>query len=390
MQVSVFRSGLTAASLAVLLAFAVPSTPASAQATKDKVLSIVTESAKAAGATDVSWGKVSGSDAEFVVEELESTFEHEGKETSVTAAQVVYSGAKPTADGGFSADSITATDLAIEADDGSFTVSSLKVTNYVGPSPAKIKAKSAAGTRFDKVEATGIEITDEKEKTVPIAALNFSAADYVADVPRKIGFEVKGIEVPVDAADEATKDLAELGYTKLSLDAAIAGSWDDKTGRVVVDRIAITGTQVGGLKLAFTLGGLTPAVLEELKKAENDQAKQMELIQGLTVEKLSIRYEDASLAKRILDSQAKKQGVPADALVQQLNAMVPMLVSTIGNKDFEAKISAAAAAFLKAPKSLTVSANPSKPLPVAEIMGAAMMAPQSLPTVLGADVKAND
>ena len=37
MQVSVFRSGLTAASLAVLLAFAVPSTPASAQATKDKV-----------------------------------------------------------------------------------------------------------------------------------------------------------------------------------------------------------------------------------------------------------------------------------------------------------------------------------------------------------------
>ena len=102
------------------------------------------------------------------------------------------------------------------------------------------------------------------------------------------------------------------------------------------------------------------------------------------------RYEDASLAKRVISAQAKRQGVPAEAFVQQINAMVPMLVSTIGNKDFEKKVASAAGAFLEQPKSLTISARPKQPLPFAQIMGAAMMAPQSLPTVVGAEVSAND
>ena len=46
--------------------------------------------------------------------------------------------------------------------------------------------------------------------------------------------------------------------------------------------------------------------------------------------------------------------------------------------------------YLDAPKSLTITAKPAQPLPMSQIMGAAMMAPQSLPTVLGAEVAAND
>lgn len=384
------KGGFAAVSLATLIAVGAVSAPAAAQSTRDKVLSIVAESAKAGGATEVKWGNVGGSDAEFVVEESETVFEHEGKTSTLTADKVAYSNAKPSADGGFTAEKITATDLELESDDGSFEVESLVVTNYTGPSPASIRAKTPGSTRFDKIVATGIKATDEKDKTVPIASMTISTGDWVGDTPRKIGFEVKGVEVPVDAADEGMKDIAELGYAKLSLDAAFTGTWDDKTGRVVIDGLSVTGADMGSLKLGLSIGGLTPEVLAAFKKAENDQAKQMELLQGLTVEKLTIRYDDSSLAKRVLSAQAKKQGIPADALVQQLSSMVPMLVSAIGNKDFEKKIAAAAGAFLKAPKSLTISATPAKPTPVAEIMGAAMMAPQSLPTVLGADVRAND
>ena len=384
------KGGFAAVSLATLIAVGAASAPAVAQSTRDKVLSIVSESAKAGGAKEVKWGNVGGSDAEFVVEESETVFETDGKTSTLSADKVAYSGAKPSADGGFTADKITATDLELESDDGTFEVESLVVTNYVGPSPASIRAKTPGGTRFDKIVATGIKATDDKDKTIPIASMTISTGDWVGDTPRKVGFEVKGVEVPVDAADEGMKDVAELGYAKLSLDAAFTGTWDDKTGRVVVDGLSITGAEMGSLKLGLTIGGLTPEVLDAFKKAENDQAKQMELLQALTVEKLLVRYDDASLAKRVLATQAKKQGIPADALVQQLSAMVPMLVSAIGNKDFEKKISTAAGAFLKAPKSLTISATPAKPTPVAEIMGAAMMAPQSLPTVLGADVRAND
>ncbi len=387
---SIRKRGLAAVSLAALLALTAPIAPASAQAMRDKVLSIVAEASKAAGATEVKWESVSGGDAAFTVTDSETTMEHDGKSTTLTAAAVTYTGAKPTADGGFTADQIAATDVEIESDDATIAIASLKIVNYVGQSPEKIRAKTTTGERFDRAEATGISITDDKDKTVPIAAITVTTSDFVAGVPRKAGLEMKGLEVPLEANDPQLKDFFELGYSKVMLDAGLTGSWDDKTGRLVIDQLSVTGAEIGGLKLNFTLGGLTPAVVEAFKKTEGDQAKQMELMQGLTVEKLSLRYDDASLVKRVLASQAKKQGIPEQALVQQLGAMVPMLVSAIGNKDFEAKIATAASAFLKAPKSLTVSANPAKPTPVAEIMGAAMMAPQSLPTVLGADVKAND
>lgn len=390
MNLSKYRGGLAAASIALLVAFTAPVTPASAQATRDKVLSIITEASKAAGAKEVKWGSVSGDDAEFTVDSSETTFETDGKTSTLTAGKVVYRGAKPSADGGFTADLVTASDVEFESDDASMSIDSLTITNYVGQSPEKIRAKTTSGERFDRIEATGIEITDENDKSVPIASVVVAASDYVAGIPRKSTVDVKGIKVPVDAADEQMKDVAELGYKELVLDAGLAATWDDKTGRVSVDRLSVSGAEAGSLALSFALGGVTPEVIEAFKKAEKDQAKQMELLQALTVEKLTLRYDDASLAKRVLSNQAKKQGIPADALVQQLSAMVPMVASSIGNKDFEKKIATATAAFLKAPKSLTVSAAPAKPLPVAELMGAAMMAPQSLPTVLGADVRAND
>ena len=117
---------------------------------------------------------------------------------------------------------------------------------------------------------------------------------------------------------------------------------------------------------------------------------QMELLQGLSLEKARIRWTDASLTTRLLDAKAKEQGTDRATFAKQLKLMVPMLTSAIGNKPFEQKITAAVGAYLDAPKSLTVKATPAAPLPLSQIMGAAMMAPQSLPTVLSADVTAND
>lgn len=390
MTISISKGGLTAVSLATLLCVAVPLAPAAAQAQRDKVLATIAEATKAAGAKEVKWGAVSGGDADFTVSGYEATLKDGDKTTSVKAETVAYTNAKPSADGGYTAGLISAKEVEFESDDTTVSADSLTITNYVGQSPEKIRAKTTTGERFDRLEATGLEITDENDKSVPIASVVVTTSDFVAGVPRKAGFEMKGLEVPVDKADPSMTDVAELGYDKLRLDAAFTGTWDDKTGRVTIDQMTVTGAEMGALKLALVVGGFTPEVLDAMKKAEGDQGKQMELMQGLTVEKLSLRWEDASLTKRLLSSQAKKQGIPADALAQQLSAMVPMVITAIGNKDFEKKISAAASAFLKSPKSLTISATPAKPTPVAEIMGAAMMAPQSLPTVLGADVRAND
>lgn len=65
------------------------------------------------------------------------------------------------------------------------------------------------------------------------------------------------------------------------------------------------------------------------------------------------------------------------------------MLSMLNNPEFQAKVAGAATAFLKDPKSLSASAMPGTPVPFAQILGTAMMAPQSLPDILGVTITAN-
>jgi hypothetical protein len=364
--------------------------PAFAQSTRDKVIEITTQALKANGAKDVSYGKIEGDDARFTISDTKIVSEVEGKTSTVTVARTTWTGAKPTADGGYSADEVLAESFGLEADDAKVKADRVLLTKYVGQAPAKVVPGKVSGERVQRAEITGITITTEDAKVVPIASVTFSADDYVGDMPRKASFDMKGLVVPLDPADPDVAQARALGYEKVSLDVAFSGTWDDKTGRLDIPSFTLGAADMGTLKLAVAIGGLTPAVIEEMKKAEADQAKQMELLQQLTVEKASLRWDDASLVTRVIGMQAKEQGVDSKTYAKQIKLMLPAILSMVGNKDFEKKVASAAGTFLEAPKSLTVSAMPKQPLPVAQIMGAAMMAPQSLPSVLGAEVSAND
>ncbi|MEP2435261.1 MAG: hypothetical protein ABJH93_00005, partial [Roseibium sp.] len=73
----------------------------------------------------------------------------------------------------------------------------------------------------------------------------------------------------------------------------------------------------------------------------------------------------------------------------QLEGGLPMMLSMHQNPEFQTKVSAALGSFLKRPESLKVTASPSAPVPVAQLMGTVMMAPHTLPQVLGIDIAAN-
>lgn len=377
--------------LAAALAFGVAlPAGASAQSTRDKIIAITTQSLRASGAKEVTFGKVEGDDASFTINGTKVVSEAEGKVGTVSVGKTTWVGAVPTADGGYKADRIVAEGFGFETDEGKMTAATIELTNYLAQAPEKIVPGKISGERVEKVAVTGIVITTEDGKTVPISSATFSASDYVGDTPRKGSFGFVGLELPLDPKDDDLAPVRALGYEKIRLDVAASGNWDDKTGRLDIPELAIAAADVGTLKIAATVDGLTPAVVEEMKKAEADQAKQMELLQSLSVVRLSLRWEDASLTGRVLDMQAKQQGVDSKTYARQIKLLVPALVSMIGNKDFETKIVAATGVFLDQPKSLTVAARPKAPVPVGQIIGAAMVAPQSLPTVLGAEVSAND
>lgn len=364
--------------------------PALAQSTRDKIIEMTTQSLKASGAKEIVFGKVEGDDARFVISDTRISSEVEGKKTAMTFAKTTWTGAVPAADGGYDAAEIAVEGMRVEGDDAKITADKLVLTNYHGVAPAKVVPGKITGERVEKAVATGIVVDTEDGKKVPIASVSFAASDYVGDTPRKAAFDLKGIEVTLDPKDPDLAPARALGYEKLSIDAGFAGTWDDKTGRLDIARITVGAAQAGELQLSGVIGGLTPATVDALKKADGDNAKEMEILQGLTVEKLTLRWNDGSLATRVLDMQAKEQGTDAKTYAKQLKLLIPAVLSMMGNKDFEKKVASAAGTFLDAPKSLTIAAKPATPVSFGQIMGTAMTAPQALPNVLAAEVTAND
>jgi len=364
--------------------------PAWAGSSRDEVLSITTQSLKASGAKEVTWGAVEGDDARFSVSNFKAVTEAEGKIGTLTVAKTTWTGAAPTPEGGIAADEVAAEGLGFEGDDAKIKADRLVLTKYRGPAPSKVVPGKISGERIDLATLSGVTITTEDGKSIPIATVSFSATDYVGDTPRKSSFEMKGLVLPLDPADSDVEPVRALGYEKVTIDASFSGTWDDKTGRLDVASLTVGAADMGTLKVAATVGGVTPEVVDALKKVDGDQTKQMEILQGLTVETLSLRWDDASLTGRVLDQQAKQQGVDSKTYAKQLKLLMPAMLSMIGNKEFEKKVAGATGSFLDQPKSLTVSARPKVPVPFGQLMGAAMAMPQTLPAVLGVEVVAND
>lgn len=380
-------SALASLSFMLTMSTALVAGPAAAQSARDQVLAVTKASIELSGAK-VTWGKVEGDDARFTV--TGTTIAELGDKSSTTSIQTLtFVGTKVTADGGFTAEEIDLDKLDLVEKDGKFSLDRGVMRRVTAKPAAALKQSKGFADVIEAFEGTGIVIVDDKNKTVPIASFKFDSTDWVDGAPRKGSFEVRGISVPIDAKDDDMKELVALGYGSIGLDIAGSGSWDDKTGRLELKQTT-SGANMGSLEFGAAIGGLTPDVIAKFRKAGDDQNKQMELMQGLTLEKARLRWADASLTSRVIGMQAKEQGVDAATYAKQLKLMVPMMTSMLGNKAFEKKITDAVGAYLDQPKSLTVSIAPPQPLPVSQIMGAAMMAPQSLPTVLGADVAAND
>ena len=88
--------------------------------------------------------------------------------------------------------------------------------------------------------------------------------------------------------------------------------------------------------------------------------------------------------------QAKQSGMSKADFVTQITGALPFMLNFIGNEPFQKKVADAVTAFLKDPKSITISASPSAPVEFVKIMGAGQTAPQTLPDLLGADISANN
>ncbi|NBN77926.1 hypothetical protein GWI72_06545 [Microvirga tunisiensis] len=299
--------------------------------------------------------------------------------------------AEEQADGKLAMDGLALEELTLTSDGTVMTLAQLVATEVTLPSVADLaKADSTATPGYSTVEIEGVTILDKDKTEVGVESIYLAANSMEGNWPTSGELQVTGIALTAaQMEEEAKKQLTELGYDKLSFDIASNFTWSPQTGDLDFPQFDLTGADMGSLALAFKIGGLTADVVKKLEAAKDNSEESMALLQGLSVSSLRLRFENASLVDRVLDQQAKAAGTDRAAFVTQLKAGMPMMLALLQNPDFQTSVSTALSSFLDKPGSLTVEAKPAQPVPVAQIMGTAMLAPQTLPQVLGVAVTAN-
>jgi hypothetical protein len=194
-----------------------------------------------------------------------------------------------------------------------------------------------------------------------------------------------------------------LGYQNISGNIDIGGTWQPSDGKMDLSKYDISVENAGTLGMTFGLGGYTVDFVKSMQEMQKKLAAQPEgadnsaqgmamlgLLQQLSFNSASIRFDDDSLTGKVLEYVGKQQGMSGKDIANQAKAIVPFGMAQLNNPELTAEVTAAVGKYLDDPKSLEISAEPPAAVPFALIMAGAMSNPLDLPKTLGVHVKANE
>lgn len=337
-----------------------------------------------------SYGSVDGSGGTVTIGDIVVTKDGDD-DSRVTIATTTLTDGAIQEGGRLKLGSLGLENLELTADDGGMSLASLNVTDLLLPSPAEMEADTPpVGPGYKTLEATAIEIRNEDGKVADIAKISSSIDGMDGDLPTAGQFAVTGATVDVKQLEaEETKTLTDLGYETLTVDIAGSGKWDPEAATLVIPEMKIDAKEAASLSVSLSLGGVTRDVVTQLNAKSDKPEEAMALLQNVTVDNAKIRLDDASLTGRILDQEAQKAGVETPQYVAGLTGSLPLMLGMLQNKELEGQVSAAVTQYLNTPGSLELTAAPSAPVPLSQIMGTAMLAPQMIPQILSVGITAN-
>ncbi len=213
-----------------------------------------------------------------------------------------------------------------------------------------------------------------------------------------VTMKVSNLAIPESAlaAADTMGVLKQLGYAGLNFDFSSEGKVDMSEEAMGFDfDFALAGKDIGTFKFGANAAGIPLAAYAELMAAskagkEPDFNAFMPQLMGVSFGRFSVRFEDASITKKVLPMIAAMQGMDEATLVSNAGAMMQIGLMQLQNQAFTEQTVAAVNAFLKEPQSITIAAAPAAPVTVADIMGFNPAAPGEAITKLGVSVKAND
>lgn len=308
-------------------------------------------------------------------------------------------------DEGYSIDKIAFANINTTQEGVTFTASDLSLGGVYIPNEAKPGTIESLIV-YENFSSGPMTATTNGKQVFSLEGVDANLT--AAEDQSKFDFDatVSGMKIDMTAAPDpkAQEAISALGLQQLSGEITAKGSWTLADGKFEFSEYAFDFENVGRLDINFSLSGYTLDFIKAIQdaskaaeanpdKAAGQQAMMMSmmgLMQQLTYNGASIRFDDAGITAKVLDFAGKQQGVDGKQMAASVKGMLPMMLGTLNMPDLQKQVESAVGAYLDDPKSLTLSAEPAQPLPAPQIMGAAMGDPANLVKTLNVQVTAND
>jgi hypothetical protein len=374
---------------ALALLATVAAAPAAAfEPTGSAVADALLRSLEASGYEGIAVGSVRSADNTVVLEEIDATAGED--DTTVGIDRVAIDSGVVDAQNALVAERITYQGTTIRggAGGGTSTVERIVIdgVRYVPRQEGGVGLTSLFGS-FDTLSVSGITARTAGGEAVTVQAL--SAAVDERDPQTALSGRLSVTALAFDTAlwEEPTASrMRALGYERLSVDFSAAGRWQAETGRAELRQARMSAKDVGALEITASADGLTAQNIETIRESLQNVAEVLERLQTVSLTGLSVSYTDEGLADRLMAALSEEENLERAALADGLAAALANALSGLGDPAFVERAREAAARFLAEPGTIAVSAEPSRPVTLAELVGVGLLRPRTLPALLDIEI----
>jgi hypothetical protein len=154
---------------------------------------------------------------------------------------------------------------------------------------------------------------------------------------------------------------------------------------------AISARSLGKLRLSGRFAGRSTGLVASAPAySQSDAMIPSPQLSPMTVSRLSVRFEDQSITGKILAMLASERSVGTEIIIDEAVAAVQQALANVQNARLVEQIKAALKSYLAAPKSVTLTAEPTPPARIDSVMERAIADPASLLDQFPISVSAND
>jgi hypothetical protein len=320
-----------------------------------------------------------------------------------TTLPVIELGGVEEIDIGWKIGSIVVPSYNFADGEGSVYVENIEMSGVTVPAEGQ-KLPYGGMTMYEGVSVANVEVAIKGAQVVKMSDFHVELAAPTDSSPMEFSGAAEAISLDLSTMPDPQPKaiLEQLGYLKMDGFFEVAGTWNPSDGQMSLTQYDLTVNNAGTLGLAFSLGGYTPAFIEQLQAmqaqltanpgGDNSAAglAMLGLMQQLSFNSAQISFFDDSLTNKVIGLVAGMQNMKPEDIKNQAKGMVPFLMMQLNDPELSAMVTTAVTKFLDDPKSLVITAEPASPQPFAVIMAAGMSAPQTLPKTLGLKVTANE